>query len=149
MAKMDIKELLQDKLNEPTEDMIKFCVGDTAYELMTQLEVLLNERYDIKQELRFWDSWQKGFWHKKVWLFDIIYKENGLTITMTITDKRVSHMEEIQLSLQPSLQKIWKNRKKFGPSSWPLTFEIETKEDINDLIKMLAAKTPPQKPINK
>ena len=139
------KELLLDKLNEPTEEMIKFCIGDRAYQLMNELEKILTERYDLKSELRFWDNWQLGYWHKKAWLFDIIFRENGLTITLTITDKKVSQMEIVQPELQPRLQKIWMNRKKFGPSSWPMTFEVETEADVNDLIKILTVKQSPKK----
>jgi hypothetical protein len=60
MEHISKKELLLDKLNQPTEEIIKFCIGDIAYELMLQLEEMLGERYDLKRELRFWDSWQFG-----------------------------------------------------------------------------------------
>jgi hypothetical protein len=139
------KEVLLDKLNEPTVELIKFCIGNQAYAWMGQLEEMLSERYDVKSELRFWDSWQKGYWHKKTWLFDIIFQEDGLEITLTITDKRVPHMEEIQHELQPRLQEVWKNRKKFGPSSWPMTFDVENEQDLTDLMKVLAVKLPPKK----
>jgi len=137
--------VLLDKLNEPTEDMIKFCIGDAAYEWINQLEKKLTDRYDINCELRFWDCWQRGYWHKKAWLFDILFQEDGLKITLTITDKRVSFMEEIKHELQPRLQELWANRKKFGPSSWPMEFTIESEQDIDDLMIILAAKLPPKK----
>ena len=138
-------EILLDKSNKPTEGMIESCIGDTAYELLLKIERRLGKLYDLKQELRFWDSWQRGYWHKKAWLCDAIFAENGFSITLTITDKRVTHMEAIQHALQARLQEIWKNRQKFGPSSWPMTFDIKTEEDIDDLIKILAAKLPSKK----
>ena len=82
---------------------------------------------------------------KKTWLCDAIFIENGFCITLTITDKRVPYIEAMQHELQPRLQDIWKNRQKFGPSSWPMTFDVKTEEDIHDLIKILAAKLPPKK----
>ena len=138
-------EFLLDKSNEPTDDMIKGCLGDAAYGLLQDIEGRFDAAYDLKQELRFWDSWQRGYWHKKTWLCDAIFAENGFSITLTLTDKRVPHLEAIQRELQPRLQEIWKNRKKFGPSSWPMTFEVKTSEDVNDLMKILAAKLPPKK----
>ena len=138
-------EILLDKLNKPTEEMIQRCMGKATYGLLLNLEGMLGAAYDLKQELRFWDSWQRGYWHKKTWLCDAIFAENGFRITLTITDKRVPHMEAIQQELQSKLQDIWKNRQKFGPSSWPMTFDVETEEDIYDLMKILAAKLPPKK----
>lgn len=145
MESISKKAILLDKLNQPTAASIKFCIGDEAYERLLQLEKILGERYDLKRELRFWDSWQLGYWHKKAWLCDLIFQENGLLITMTFTDKRVPYMEAIKHELQPRLQEIWKNRKKFGPSSWPITFDLETEQDLCNLIKMLTAKLPPKK----
>ena len=137
-------EILLDKSNKPTDDMIKNCLGNAAYGLLMDIESALGKAYDLKQELRFWDSWQRGYWHKKVWLCDAIFAESGFSITLTITDKRVPHLEAIQHELQPRLQELWKNRKKFGPSSWPMTFDVKTAEDANDLMKILAAKLPPK-----
>jgi hypothetical protein len=53
-------------------------------------------------------------------------------------------MEAIQHELQLGLQEIWKNRQKFGPSSWPMTFDVRTEEDVRDLMKILAVKLPPK-----
>ena len=137
--------ILLDKSNKPTEEMIEYCIGSVAYGLLLALEDMIGTLYDLKQELRFWDSWQRGYWHKKTWLCDAIFAENGFSITLTITDKRVPHMEAMQHELQPRLQDIWKSRQKFGPSSWPMTFDVKTEEDVHDLIKILAAKLPPKK----
>ena len=137
--------IMLDKSNKPTDDMIKGCIGNDAYELLLDLERRLGELYDLKQELRFWDSWQRGYWHKKTWLCDAIFAESGFSITLTITDKRIPHMEAMQHELQPRLQEIWKNRQKFGPSSWPMTFDVKIEKDIDDLIKILAAKLPSKK----
>jgi len=145
MKPINRQEILLDKLNEPTEDMIKFCIGNRAHNLIFQLEKRLNELYDLKHKLRFWDSWQRGYWHKKIWLFDIIFKEGSLFLTMTITDKKINEMEEAQHELQPKLQEIWKERKKYGPSSWPVDFELVTEQDIEDLIRILRIKQPPKK----
>ena len=140
MKKTDKKEILLDKLNEPTEDMIKFCVGDDAFELNHLLDTKFKELYDLNCKLRFWDSWQRGYWHKKVWLFDVIFKEGYLFLTLTITDKKVEKMCGIQHELQPKLQEIWANRKKYGPSSWPIEFKLENEKDIDDLIRILLVK---------
>jgi len=145
MKSINKQEILLDKLNEPTEDMIKFCIGNKAHDLMIQLEKKLNEVYDLNHNLRFWDNWQRGYWHKKVWLLDLIFREDSLFLTMTITDKKVNKMEEIQHKLQPKLQEIWKNRKKYGPSSWPIEFEVVTERDIEDLILILGVKQPMKK----
>jgi hypothetical protein len=144
MDSTDKQAILLGELNEPTEDLIKYCVGHEAYNLMQLLDQWLHDRYDIKSELRFWDSWQRGYWHKKVWLFDIIFQENGLLITLTITDKKVDQMQAIQPELQPRLQTIWQNRQKFGPSSWPMEFALTAQQDINDLLKILAVKQVPK-----
>lgn len=136
--KLNKAEVLSDKQNEPTEESIKMFIGEDACERLSKIEEMLNNRYDVKRELRFWDSWQFGYWHKKKWLFDIIFKKNGLIVTMTITDKKVSEMERLQAELQPEIQEIWKKRKKFGPSSWPLLFEVKTEADISDLMKIVA-----------
>ena len=138
-------KILLDKTKEPTVEIIKDCIGNSAYELLLDIERKLDALYDLKSELRFWDSWQRGYWHKKAWLCDAVFAENGFTITLTITDKRVPHMEAILHELQPKLQEVWKNRKKFGPSSWPMTFDIEVEEDVQDLMKILAAKLPSKK----
>ncbi|MGM0328623.1 hypothetical protein IGI79_000422 [Enterococcus sp. AZ084] len=61
-----------------------------------------------------------------------------MIVTMTITDKKVSELERLQAELQPEIQENWKKRKKFGPSSWPLLFELKTEADINDLMKIVA-----------
>ena len=139
--------ILLDKSKEPTEEVIKSCIGNAAYELLLKIERKLDTLYDLKQELRFWDSWQRGYWHKKTWLCDAVFAENGFSVTLTITDKRVPYLEAIQHELQPRLQEVWKNRQKFGPSSWPMTFDIKTEEDVCDLMKILAAKLPPKRSI--
>ena len=137
--------VLLDKSKEPTDEIIKGCIGDTAYALLLDIERRLDTLYDLKQAFRFWDSWQRGYWHKKTWLCDAVFAENGFNITLTITDKRIPHLEAIQHELQPRLQEIWQNRQKFGPSSWPMIFDVKTKEDVHDLMKILAAKLPPKK----
>ena len=140
METINKQEILLDKLNEPTEEMIEFCIGSDATELNNLLDAKLNELYDLNCKLRFWDSWQRGYWHKKVWLFDVIFKEDYLFLTLTITDKKVEKMCEIQHELQPKLQAIWASRKKYGPSSWPIEFKLENEKDIDDLIRILSVK---------
>ncbi|OBS61658.1 hypothetical protein AX758_12705 [Enterococcus mundtii] len=58
-------EVLSDKQNEPTEESIKMFTGEDAYGRLPKIEEILNNRYEVKRELRFWDSWQFGYWHKK------------------------------------------------------------------------------------
>ena len=125
--------------------MVKLCIGEVSSGLIETLEEELSKQYDLNSKMRFWDSWQKGYWHKKAWLFDTIFKEDGITITLTITDKKVSEMEDVQHNLQLRLQELWKNRKKFGPSSWPMTFDLESEEDVVDLMKIVAVKQAPKK----
>jgi hypothetical protein len=137
--------ILLDRSNKPTEEIIKCCVGDAAYGLLLVLESMLDTLYDLKRELRFWDSWQRGYWHKKTWLCDAVFAENGFSVTLTITDKRVAYMDAMQHELQPRLQDIWKNRQKYGLSSYPMTFIVNTEKDVYDLIKILVAKLPLKK----
>lgn len=49
-------EVLSDKQNEPTEESKKMFTSEDAYGRLPKIEEILNNRYEVKREFRFWDS---------------------------------------------------------------------------------------------
>lgn len=75
-----------DKTNEPNIDEIRDWVSESFFEYINIFEDRLNERYDLKKELKFPFGndygWSFKYSHKSKYLAYLFFEKNFLTITL-------------------------------------------------------------------
>lgn len=135
---------LIDKQQPPTDQQIHQLIGAEALVLLERLEEELNQRYDLKRELRFPFGQQYGwgyrYAHKKKLLCYLFFEAGGITCTLSINDKGAVKVEALLDQLQPHMQKLWQQRYPCGKVGGWLHPKIKTPQDVADILVLIAAK---------
>jgi len=135
-------ERMLNKENKPNQEEIISHLGKRAYNLLATLNDRLEERYDIKRELKFPFGnnygWGYKYNHKSTHLGYVFFEKDAITLLTQLP--RVSSIDEFL----PKTNQVWADRNPCGNGGW-IEYRILNEDELNDVVKLLENKKKPLK----
>lgn len=140
-------ERMNDKLNIPSEDEILSYIGKNSEELLMYFETLLSLRYDLTKELKFPFGnnygWGYKYSKKSSHICHLFFERNSFTVLIQINGKGKEKIEQNISAFLPKTIEAWQNRYPCGEGGW-IYYRAFSKEEIDDIIKLVEIKVKPQ-----
>ena len=109
----------------PDGDEMKSLLGDSLYDVWTQLTACIDETYDMER------TWNKG---GKAWKYEYKYRRGGKTLCALYA--RENYAKEIQ--------QVYEESKTYHDGKW-LMFEPKDQSLFDDFMKLLLIKRKPNR----
>lgn len=135
-----------DKINIPTEKEIYQFIGNDAKELLKQFEETFQQKYDMQKDLKFPFGnnygWGYKYSHKTKHLCYIFFESSEIDVMMQISSKDKEKLDEVINGGLPLTKELWKNKYPCSDGGW-INYRPKTKEDIGEILRLLAFKKKP------
>lgn len=145
-------ERMTNKTIQPEITAIQHYIGETGWTLIQEFETQLNNRYDLNRELRFpfgqSYGWGFKYAHKTKHLCYLFFEKDAVTVTLQIGDREVPKLEELLPTLSETANSLWKNRYPCGTNGGWVHFRMLSKDDLENVIKMIEIKKKPLRKAN-
>lgn len=132
-------ERMLDKQTVPSyEEMISYC-GE-AGEIWGELDKYLEEKLALQSCIRFpygnKYGWSMKYSDKSKHICDIFAENSAFMVLIRISDAEI---KPIYNDLGDYAKKVWNNKYPCGTGGW-LNYRIKSKEQLQDLIKLISLK---------
>ncbi|MCL2383859.1 MAG: DUF3788 domain-containing protein [Oscillospiraceae bacterium] len=137
-------ERMLDKKTQPTmEEIIKY-IGKEGNSFLEKFEKALSDRYELGKELRFPYGkdygWSYKYSHKTKHLCDLFFEKGAIVAFFQIGTDKVAKVKAEYDALLPKSKKLWDERYPCGKEGGWLIYQIESEEELSDVIKFMAIK---------
>jgi len=136
-----------DKSVTPDEATILTHMGKQNFERLQKMNTQLTETYDLVRELKFpfgnEYGWGYKFSHKKTHLCYAFFEPDAFTVMLQISGKQVPAVEDILPSLLPKTVNYWANRYPCGENGGWIHYQVESDEELSDVLKLIHIKKKP------
>ena len=137
---LEKNQLLRDPEIEPTGDVLKNALGNTLFGVYEELMKIFTSEFELNPEWRFYND-------GKAWLCKVVFKkkticwlslwEGQIKTGFYFTEKTKTGITELEI--QQEIKEKINNAKAIGKLI-PLVFDIETKNQLNDLKEVIKYK---------
>lgn len=146
IGEVNMSNRMLDKNNIPTEKEIFEFIGNDAKKLLKQFEETFDKQYDMQKELRFPFGnnygWGYKYSHKTKHLCYIFFESGDIDVMMQISSKDKEKLNEVINGGLSLTKELWKNKYPCSDGGW-INYRPKTKEDIEEIIRLLAFKKKP------
>jgi hypothetical protein len=136
-----------DKAHKPTEKEILSFIGEKAKEAWLEIKQFIEKHYGIEPENLFYGAkygWTIRYRKGGKTLCSLFPEKDGFTILITLGKKEFEKALSLCDELGSKIQKLLRNTKQLHDGRW-LWIQLLTKDDIDDVKKLLQIKRKPKK----
>jgi hypothetical protein len=143
MKPTDQTLLLRDETIEPTESVLEHALGQVLFAVYQELIDSIKEEFDLNPEWRYYrdgKAWLCKVSNKKKTIFWLSIWEDLIKVSFYFTDK--TRMGIMALDIDNKIKDVFSESKLVGKLI-PLIIEVERREQLKDLITIVAYKMNP------
>ena len=146
IGEIDMDNRMLDKNNIPTEKEIYKFIGNDAKKLLKNFEEIFQKKYDMKKELKFPFGnnygWSYKYSHKTKHLCYVFFENCAIDVMMQISSKDKEKLNKLINGGLLLTKELWKNKYPCSNGGW-INYRPKTKEDIEEILRLLAFKKKP------
>jgi hypothetical protein len=133
----------------PSEEEILETIGNESNIRLDQLEMLLNEHYKLRRELKFpfgnSYGWGYKYSYKSKHLFYIFFEKNAFTVTIQLGDKEVPALNAKLDDFLSKTKTLWEKRYPCGKNGGWVHYRVLNDEELKDIVELVLIKNPAPK----
>ena len=137
-----------DKEHPPTSEEIKKSIGK-AYPLLMYLEDNLNQRYDLKKDLKFpfgnTYGWGYKYAHKSKHLTYVFFEENDITAMIQIGTNEVDRFEKNMSNYLQKTKALWVDKYPCGDRGGWIQYTMKDQKEVDEVLEILSLRKKPLK----
>jgi hypothetical protein len=143
-------EIIMDRmLNKnitPTKDEIFKHIGSIGETMLIKFDEAFSKQYNMNRELKFPFGnnygWGYKYSHKTKHLCYVFFEKDQIDVLLQLSSKDKEKLNQLIEEGLPFTKELWKNKYPCSDGGW-INYRPKTKEDIAELMRLLAFKKKP------